>query len=57
VHESGPPVWVSYIIAEAENYNPREETMSAAIPQQYLDLFEKRAFANLATLMPNGAPR
>jgi len=31
--------------------------MAAAIPQQYLDLFEKKAFANLATLMPDGAPQ
>lgn len=27
------------------------------IPQQYLDLFAKRAFANLATLMPDGHPQ
>ncbi len=27
------------------------------IPQQYRDLFDKRAFASLATLMPNGSPQ
>ncbi len=28
-----------------------------SIPSQFLDLFEKRAFAHLATLMPNGSPQ
>jgi len=28
-----------------------------AIPHQYLDLFQKRAFAHLATLMPDGSPQ
>jgi PPOX class probable F420-dependent enzyme len=27
------------------------------IPDKFLDLFEKRAFAHLATLMPDGAPQ
>ncbi len=27
------------------------------IPENYLDLFEKRAFGNLATLMPDGHPQ
>jgi PPOX class probable F420-dependent enzyme len=32
--------------------------MSAqVIPQAYLDLFTKKAFAHLATLMPNGQPQ
>jgi PPOX class probable F420-dependent enzyme len=32
--------------------------MSAkTIPQEYLDLFQKRAFAHLATLMPDGSPQ
>jgi len=34
-----------------------EETMPEAIPQQYLDLLDKKAFANLATLMPDGSPQ
>ena len=28
----------------------------AAIPEKYLDLTEKKAFAQLATLMPDGSP-
>jgi PPOX class probable F420-dependent enzyme len=31
--------------------------MSDAIPDKYRDLFSKRAFANLATLMPDGRPQ
>ncbi len=31
--------------------------MPTAIPEQFLDLFEKRAFAHLATLMPDGQPQ
>lgn len=31
--------------------------MPAAIPDKFLDLFSKRAFANLATVMPNGQPQ
>lgn len=28
----------------------------ASIPDKYLDLFQKKAFAQLATLMPDGSP-
>jgi PPOX class probable F420-dependent enzyme len=31
--------------------------MAATIPEQFKDLFEKKAFANLATLMPDGHPQ
>jgi hypothetical protein len=31
--------------------------MARVIPEQYLDLFEDRTFANLATLMPDGSPQ
>ena len=31
--------------------------MAAKIPETYLDLFNKPAFANLATLMPDGRPQ
>lgn len=31
--------------------------MPAAIPEKYCDLFSKKAFANLATLMPDGTPQ
>ena len=30
---------------------------SHPIPEEYADLFDKRAFANLATLMPDGSPQ
>ena len=29
----------------------------AAIPEEYLDLFQKKVFAELATLMPDGSPQ
>lgn len=31
--------------------------MTAKIPEKYLDLFQQPAFANLATLMPDGSPQ
>ena len=31
--------------------------MPEPIPEKYRDLFDKRAFANLATLMPDGFPQ
>jgi PPOX class probable F420-dependent enzyme len=31
--------------------------MSTQLPDTYKDLFEKQAFANLATLMPDGSPQ
>ena len=31
--------------------------MAAKIPDDFLDLFEKRAFAQLATIMPSGTPQ
>jgi PPOX class probable F420-dependent enzyme len=31
--------------------------MATTIPEKYLDLFQKKAFAHLATLMPDGAPQ
>ena len=35
----------------------RSNAMASKIPDQYLDLFQKKAFANLATLMPDGSPQ
>jgi PPOX class probable F420-dependent enzyme len=35
----------------------QEELMSHAIPEKYRDLFTKRAFASLGTLMPDGRPQ
>jgi PPOX class probable F420-dependent enzyme len=34
-----------------------EDFMSQAIPDKYKDLFQKRAFASLGTLMPDGRPQ
>lgn len=31
--------------------------MASAIPEKFIDLFDKKAFANLATIMPDGAPQ
>ena len=31
--------------------------MAAAIPENYRDLFEKKGFAHLATIMPDGQPQ
>jgi PPOX class probable F420-dependent enzyme len=31
--------------------------MAANIPDKFKDLFQKKAFANLATLMPDGSPQ
>jgi len=31
--------------------------MPAEIPEKYQDLFSKKAFASLATLMPDGTPQ
>jgi PPOX class probable F420-dependent enzyme len=36
---------------------PKEHSVSSVIPDKYLDLFKKKAFANLATLMPGGQPQ
>jgi len=38
--------------------NRKEYTTMAAIPEKYLDLLEKKkAFASLATVMPDGSPQ
>ena len=31
--------------------------MAASIPSQFVDLFQKKAFASLATVMPDGTPQ
>jgi hypothetical protein len=35
----------------------RRTIMSSVIPEKYHDLFQKRAFASLGTLMPDGRPQ
>ena len=34
----------------------KEIVMSAKIPENYLDLFHKKAFGSFTTLMPDGSP-
>jgi PPOX class probable F420-dependent enzyme len=41
----------------ARGSSGKEELMSQAIPDKYRDLFTKRAFASLGTLMPDGRPQ
>src|SRR5438445_13093657 len=31
--------------------------MAQSIPEKYLDLFQKKAFGHLATIMPDGSPQ
>jgi PPOX class probable F420-dependent enzyme len=40
-------------------FHDREELAmgQSSIPDSHVDLFHKKAFANLATLMPNGSPQ
>jgi PPOX class probable F420-dependent enzyme len=39
-------------------HDPEELVMGQnSIPESHLDLFRKKAFANLVTLMPNGSPQ
>jgi PPOX class probable F420-dependent enzyme len=39
-------------------HDPEELVMGQnSIPDSHLDLFRKKAFANLATVMPNGSPQ
>jgi PPOX class probable F420-dependent enzyme len=35
----------------------KEKLMSQVIPDKYRDLFNKRSFASLSTLMPDGSPQ
>jgi len=35
----------------------KEDTMAGVIPEDYKDLFEKKAFANLATVNADGTPQ
>ena len=47
----------SFIVHHLSLFLLGEALMKAAtIPEQYLDLFQKQAFAQVATLMPDGSP-
>ena len=41
----------------SEQFNSSEDFMPQAIPEKYKDLFQKRAFASLGTIMPDGRPQ
>src|ERR1700726_3714544 len=43
-------------LASPSEPDDEEDTM-AVIPDKYLDLTQKKAFANLATVMPDGTPQ
>jgi PPOX class probable F420-dependent enzyme len=36
---------------------PKKEPTMTAIPEQYNDILQKKAFAQLATIMPDGSPQ
>jgi PPOX class probable F420-dependent enzyme len=46
-------------VAVAQSRPPRSFILSAPIPEKFLDLFadSKKAFANLATVLPSGTPQ
>jgi PPOX class probable F420-dependent enzyme len=50
----GPRVYNVQLIPR---HDRKEILMSQVIPEKYRDLFQKRAFANLGTLMPDGRPQ
>jgi PPOX class probable F420-dependent enzyme len=52
-HKRSPGYNPSAVILSAT----QEVFMAGAIPEKYADLFQKRAFANLGTLMPDGRPQ
>jgi PPOX class probable F420-dependent enzyme len=43
--------------AERTPNEPAEAAMSQTIPEQFMDLFQQPAFANLATIMSDGSPQ
>jgi PPOX class probable F420-dependent enzyme len=49
---------LSCAIYNVLSFQDRKEVfMSGSIPDKYRDLFQKRAFASLSTLMPDGSPQ
>jgi anthraniloyl-CoA monooxygenase len=43
-------------IARYDEWRRQQPPSAGPIPSEYLDLFQKRSFAHLATLMPDGTP-
>jgi len=54
-HETRRAVYNS--LDSAWQYRRKEDVMPEVIPEKYRDLFSKRAFASLGTLMPDGRPQ
>ncbi len=46
-----------YNVLSISPHHRKEILMPDSIPEKYRDLFQKRAFASLATLMPDGRPQ
>jgi PPOX class probable F420-dependent enzyme len=46
-----------YNVLSIPQHHRKEVLMSPIIPEKYRDLFQKRAFASLGTLMPDGRPQ
>jgi len=46
-----------YNVLSILEHDRKEVFMSEVIPEKYRDLFQKRAFASLGTLMPDGRPQ
>lgn len=38
-------------------YKVNKMKLSSPIPEEFLDLFQKKAFAHIATIMPDGSPQ
>jgi PPOX class probable F420-dependent enzyme len=57
LEESYNRVQIAFQSATVSEDNRKEVGMAGAIPEKYRDLFSKRAFASLGTLMPDGRPQ
>src|SRR6202040_4346168 len=51
------PKPLRYNVVLFPSHERKETFMPSVIPEKYRDLFQKRAFANLGTLMPDGSPQ
>src|SRR5580658_8025756 len=47
----------SVVLSPAFAEFSKENIMSAKIPENFMDLFHKKAFGSLSTLMPDGSPQ
>src|SRR5579864_3382426 len=52
-----PPRPLRYNVQLIPSHRRKEVFMPQVIPEKYRDLFQKRAFASLATIMPDGRPQ